>query len=318
MKTYKLLITLLLAQMLNLNAASDPVRLSGHVPSTAVSAATFLKDMDADTIVPLTFVLPLRNKSDLEAFIQRIQDPNNADYGKHLTPEEFVEKFAPAQEDYDYLIAYAKEHNLNVHKTHSNRLLLNVSGPAHAIEAAFNVHMHHYQKPNGRMFYAPNNDPEVSSEIASLLHSIVGLDNHAEWRTYNRQKHTTEVSSHAHPSGPGGGYSPSDLLTAYNLTSVSANGANQAIALFELGTYQASDINTYCSHFKLPAPQLKNILVDGGASGRIDAEVTLDIELALALAPQSLIYVYEGPNSDQGVLDTYNQIAVDNLAKQVS
>ena len=59
-------------------------------------------------------------------------------------------------------------------------------------------------------------------------------------------------------------------------------------------------------------------MVDGGSSSGIDPEVTLDIELAIALAPESQIYVYEGPNSDQGVLDTYNRIATDNLAKQVS
>ena len=99
---------------------------------------------------------------------------------------------------------------------------------------------------------------------------------------------------------------------------MSANGSNQSIALFELGSYLASDINAYTSHFGLPPAKLHNVLVDGGSSSGIDPEVTLDIELALALAPESQIYVYEGPNSDQGVLDTYNRIATDNLAKQVS
>ena len=72
------------------------------------------------------------------------------------------------------------------------------------------------------------------------------------------------------------------------------------------------------NYFGLPSAKLKNILVDGGSNSGIDPEVTLDIELAIALAPESQIYVYEGPNSNQGVLDTYNQIATDNLAKQVS
>ena len=107
-------------------------------------------------------------------------------------------------------------------------------------------------------------------------------------------------------------------MTAYNLTGVSANGSNQVIALFELGAYLASDITEYANYFGLPSPKLTNILVDGGSGSAIDAEVTLDIELAIALAPQSQIYVYEGPNSNQGVLDTYNRIATDNLAKQVS
>src|SRR5947207_6996005 len=40
---------------------------------------------------------------------------------------------------------------------------------------------------------------------------------------------------------------------------------------------------------------------------------------SLALAPgASKVIVYEGPNSDAGVIDTYNRMATDNLAKQLS
>ena len=47
--------------------------------------------------------------------------------------------------------------------------------------------------------------------------------------------------------------------------------------------------------------------------------MTLDIELQMALASgASKIVVYEGPNSGTGVIDTYNRIATDNLAKQIS
>jgi kumamolisin len=200
---------------------------------------------------------------------------------------------------------------------------LNVTGQAESIENAFNLRLHHYQKSDGRTFYAPDSDPNVPHSVASIIHGIVGLDNHAKWGTYHKRKPTkgvlnSEGSASAHPSGPGGGYSPSDLLTAYNLTQVPAKGSGQIIALFELGTYLATDINEYAKYFGLPSPKLHNILVAGGSSSGIDAEVTLDIQLALAVAPESQIYVYEGPNSNQGVLNTYNRIATDNLAKQVS
>ncbi|HEY2810504.1 MAG TPA: protease pro-enzyme activation domain-containing protein [Rhabdochlamydiaceae bacterium] len=321
---------MLLILALTLKAGAAPsdaasVRLSGHVPSKAVSEATFLKNLDPTTVVPLTFLLPLRNKEALDELIQRIQDPNDQQhYGKYLTPKEFAERFAPTQEDYDHLIAYAKSLGFTVTGKHSNRILLNVSGKAKSLESAFNLSLHHYQTSDGRTFYAPNNDPEVPPAIASIIHGIAGLDNHAVWHTYNRRKPTTEqilisdAASSAHPSGPSGGYSPNDLLLAYNLSGTSANGSGQIIALFELGSYLTSDIMTYANYFGLPAPKLKNVLVDGGSTSGIDAEVTLDIELALALAPQSQIYVYEGPNSGQGVLDTYNRIAIDNIAKQVS
>jgi kumamolisin len=327
MQTYFLryFISLLLLLALPTDAASQetlPVRLSGHVPTQTLSNATLLNHLDPATQLPVTFVLPLRNQAELEELVQRIYDPTDeSHYGKYLTPEEFAEQFAPTEEDYQTIIAYAKSLGLTIANTHPNRTLLNVSGPSGSLEAAFNLQLHQYQKPNGQTFYAPDNDPAVPASIASVIHSIVGLDNQAVRHTYHRRKGEflpSSITPNTHPSGPGGGYAPSDLLTAYNLTGVSANGSNQIIALFELAGYQASDITAYTNYFGLPSAQLTNILVDGGSGGATDAEVALDIELALALAPASKIYVYEGPNSDQGVLDTYNRIATDNAAKQVS
>lgn len=305
------------------------MRLSGHMPSKAVANAVFLENLNAAIDVPVTFILPLRHQEELEELVRCIHDPaDQQHYGKYLTTEEFVERFAPTQQDYDKVIAYAKELGLTVTNTHPNRTLLNVVGQAGSIETAFNLSLHQYQKPSGRKFYAPNNDPEIPVAIGSIISGIAGLDNHAVWHPHYRQKQTTigateelhvsKAGSQSFPSGPGGGYAPNDILIAYNLAGVSAHGSGQNIALFELGGYQASDINAYTNHFGLPAAKLRNILVDGGSGGGIDAEVTLDIELALALAPESLIYVYEGPNTNQGVLNTYNRIATDNTAKQVS
>jgi len=318
----------LLALTLQIGAApteTSSVRLSGHVPTKAVSHAKFLQNLDPETEVAVTFVLPLRNRDELEALVESLYDPNDEEhYGQYLTAEEFAERFAPTEEDYANVVAYVNSLGLTVQETHPNRTLLSVSGPSQAVEQAFNLHLQQYQKPNGRIFYAPDNDPEVPSPIASILHGVVGLDNHVVRHTYNRKKEKKEkivrghAASHAHPSGPQGGYSPNDLYTAYNLTGVSAKGSNQIIALFELGAYNPGDINEYTKYFGLPSPNLKNILVNGGSGSGIDPEVTLDIELAIALAPASQIYVYEGPNSDQGVLATYNRIATDNLAKQVS
>jgi len=304
---------------------SQLVRLPEHVPSKAIANAVLLKNLDSNAELPVTFILPLRNQKELEKLVVSIHNPADQQYGKYITSEEFVERFAPSQEDYDKVIAYTKTLGLTVTDTHPNRTLLNISGSSSSIEKAFNLSLHHYEKPNGRKFYAPDNNPEVPDTIASIISNIAGLDNHAVWHSYHIEKEKTEsvrflkaVSNSLYPSGPGGGYSPADLRLAYNLTGIPMSGAGQVIALFELAGYQASDINEYTKQFGLPPANLKNILVDGGSSSGIDAEVTLDIQLALALAPESQIYVYEGPNSNQGVLDTYNRIATDNIAKQVS
>ncbi len=299
-----------------------PVRLSYHVPIKALSRAMPLNRLDGSAHVPLTIILPLRNQQELEQLIARIHDPADQEhYGKYLTTAEFVERFAPTQADYDKVVAYVKGWGFTVDNKHANRTLLTLSSDAKSIESAFNLHLHEYMSPEGRKFYAPNNNPQVPSAIASVIKGIVGLDNHSKWKPYRQRKEMasgSSVGSRAFPSGPGGGFAPSDIVKAYNLSGMSANGSNQIIALFELAGYQASDINVYTDYFGLPAAKLTNVLVDGGSADGIDAEVTLDIELALALAPGSEIYVYEGPNSNQGVIDTYNRIATDNIAKQVS
>ena len=315
---------------LNIGVASDKtsdqstVRLSGHVPSKAVSQAVFIEHLDGNTPVLFTFVLPLRNQKALEQLIEQIYNPHDQQHhGKYLTSEEFIESFAPTKQDYDTVIAYANKLGLKVIGTHPNRILLNVSGPTKSIEASLNLKLNTYQQKNGRKFYAPDNEPTVPAAIASIINGIVGLDNASVWHTFNRRKDISidllnASSSLSFPSGPGGGYAPSDVKIAYNLNGVSANGSGQKIALFELGAYLATDITAYTSYFGLPTANLTNILVDGGSGGAIDPEVALDIELALGLAPYSQIYVYEGPNSGQGLLDTYNRIATDNIAKQVS
>lgn len=301
------------------------VRLPGHVPKQISTAKALIQPgVATDHPIPLTLVLPLRNQDQLNDFILRMNDPNDLEhFGKYLTTEQYIEKFAPTEEDYERIISYAEELGFTVTHKHANRLLLNVSGSAGLVESGFQLKLKSYMLKNGRYVFGPNQNPAVPVEIASIMKGIVGLDNVAVWRTYKKKGHSKEpIASHAgskaFPSGPGGGFSPSDLVQAYNLSTVSADGTGQKIALFELASYQTSDIRAYTTYFGLPTPKLQNILVDGGSGEGIDAEVTLDIELAIALAPQSTILVYEGPNSDRGVLDTYNRIATDNLAQQVS
>jgi kumamolisin len=299
--------------------ALDPssLVLSNNISIEATSHARLLGNVNVDRSIPVTFVLPLRNQEELESLIARMYDPSDALYKKYLSTSEFIERFSPTQEDYDKVIAYAKSLGMKVVTTHPNRTLLNVSGQVKSIEKAFNVQLSLFKSPGGRIFYAPNKNPEVPSSIASIIKTIVGLDNYNVWKPlYHKKEISLTAGSHAYPSGPSGGFAPGDIVKAYNISNT--DGTGQSIALFELASYQASDINTYTSQFGLPNANLTNVLVDGGSSSGIDAEVTLDIELALALAPNSQIYVYEGPNSNQGVLDTYNKIATDNLAKQVS
>ena len=102
------------------------------------------------------------------------------------------------------------------------------------------------------------------------------------------------------------------------MPSVSLTGTGQSVALFELDGYYASDVTEYEGQTGLPDVPLINILLDGfngipGSDG--DVEVTLDIDMAISMAPGiSAVYVYEGYIPD----DVINRIATDDLSHQIS
>src|SRR5208282_2600570 len=85
----------------------------------------------------------------------------------------------------------------------------------------------------------------------------------------------------------------------------------------ELDGYFPNDPVSYESLAGLPNVPLQNVLLDGfpGTPGFANGEVSLDIEMAIAMAPGlSQVIVYEG----YVPLDVINRIATDDLAKQAS
>ncbi len=310
------------------------VRLPGHVPAKAIAKAKWIERLDSKTEISLAFSLPLRNQPELDGLLKRIYNPTDPLYGHYLTSQEFTDRFGPTQSDYDTVAAYATSQGLKITGTHPNRILLDVSGTAAVIESVFGLHLNNYQGPDNRIFYAPDDDPQVPGSIASLIVGLIGLDNAAVRHTHSRRVSAEGFSPRSpQPKGTGTGIylRPSDILKAYNLTGVSAKGFGQTLGLFELASYTSSDVSAYASYFGLPTITLQNVLVDGGPTcgpppyayclcGHCgEDEVTLDIELQMALAQgASKIMVYEGPNTDAGTVDIYNRMATDNLAKQMS
>ena len=313
------------------SAAPSPgfLALPGHIPA-AVASAQPLAAVSPAQPVALALALPLHHQAELQDLLRGLSDPSDPRFGQFLTPEQFAARYSPTPEEYNRVIAYAQAMGLTVTATHANRTLLEVTAPAEQINRAFGLRLLTYRSQlNGRTFFAPDAEPQVPVALNGLVSGIVGLSN-ASLRTPHLREKTWSLitpaldpyaAGHETGSGPGGGLTPSDIKTAYNLSSVSQNGAGQTLALFELDGYTASDITAYETQFGLPKVPLQNVLLGGysGAAGSGAAEVTLDIELMTALAPgASKILVYEAPNSDAGVVAAYNQIATDNTAKEVS
>ena len=207
-----------------------------------------------------------------------------------------------------------------VHSVAANRMLIDASGSVATIERAFQTTLASYQV-NGRTVYAPTTEPSVPDSLTGMIVNIAGLDNVGVY-THAPIIQNSAAGPHA-GSGPGGGYTPSELRTAYDMNSLisSANGAGQTVAIFELDGYKPSDVNTYLSNYGLGSAKYSNVLVDGATNtaGAGAIEVELDMEVVSAIAPGATQKIYIGPNTTrQGVNDTYNKIVTDNIAKVTS
>src|SRR6266516_2982348 len=97
---------------------------------------------------------------------------------------------------------------------------------------------------------------------------------------------------------------------------LSIGGMANSVRLRPLNQHvvQKSDIDQYVKNNNLSAPSISTQLVDGATqtAGQGAIEVELDIEVVAAMAPKAAQIVYIGPNTTQGVNDTYNKIVTDN------
>ena len=170
--------------------------------------------MPASTRLNLAVGLPLRNAEALDRLLERIADPESADYRHYLTPEQFTEQFGPSEADYQSLIAFAESRGLKVTGTHANRMLLDLSGAVADIEKAFHVNMLFYQHPARGLFYAADREPSFDFSIHAL--DIAGLDNYEVPRPMSLSARAVgAVNPMVTGSGPSGLFIGNDFRAAY-------------------------------------------------------------------------------------------------------
>src|SRR6266705_3392989 len=294
--------------------------LSGHaVP--LIQQAHLVQNSNPTQQLNLSIGMRLRNSSDLDSLLSGIYDPNSSQYHHYLTPDQFNQFFAPTSDQVQQVVSYLQSQGMTVTSVAPNNLLIDATATVAQVQQAFSVQIKTYQAGN-HTFYANTASPSVPASISQLITSIGGLDNSVQYHPLYRRmiKH---IQNHDAALAAPGGFGPKDVSGAYNATPLQNAGIlgdNQSVALFELDGYQQSDVTQYFQTYGQATPNISNVLVDGfnGAAGQGAIEVELDMEVVGALAPHANQIVYEGPNTTQGLNDTYNQIVHDNKAHVVS
>jgi subtilase family serine protease len=318
------------AALFFLPAATAPAAqrtLSGSVPPVLARLALVpVSGLPSTNILNLAISLPVRDQAGLDLLLRQISDPASSNYQKYLTTAQFAAQFGASEQDYQAVVDFVQARGLTVTATHPNRLVLEVSGTAATVEAAFQIELKVFNHPTeARKFFAPTTEPVVSASLPIL--SIVGLENyylpHSRMipiRPASSSNQNNDIKPNVGSAPDGQSYMGSDFRKAY-APGVTLTGKGQSVGLLQFDGFNPGDIAAYAALIGLNnPPKVVVVPVNGGVPvpGSGNGEVCLDIEMVMSMAPGvSTIYVYEAPQATPWV-SLLSRMANDNRSRQLS
>ncbi len=326
---------------------SGPLRPIGSGPSVPQGAQP-IGQLPGSSALTVDVVLQPRDPAALATFATEVSTPGSSLFRHFLAPGQFASVFGPTGSTLGAVEASLRAAGLQPGPVSANHLSIPVHATAAQLSQAFSTGFRTYALPDGREVYSNTRVPSLPSSVAPLVQAIVGLDDVSLARPADVPQSATapgvpntaggglapQVAPQVVTGGPQpcsaavnassgtGAYTADQLASAYQFSSRYAagdEGAGQSIALFELAPNSTSDVAAYQSCFGTSA-SVSYTNVDGG-SGALSAdsiEPTLDIEDAIGLAPKASVDVYDGPNTGQGLYDTYSAIFNNDTSQVVS
>jgi kumamolisin len=295
--------------------------------------------VESGASITVTIVLKLRNAEQMESLLQAIHTPQSPQHGQFLTPQQFAAQFGPTAATVAQVTSHFQAHGFSV--TRSATAQLQVTGSVTAVEQEFGVQLYSYQvaasaqSPSLR-FHVPDRAPTVDATISDSVEGLLGLDTRP---SFHPNVASAPQLKPVHGSGRGaGGAAPNtpdppgawtviDFAQYYNADPLYAHGISglgQTIGIVTFAGFTPSDALAYWQSLGLnSAPnRIRQVNVDGGAGPPSDAagslETTLDVEQSGGVAPGAKVVVYQGPNTEQGGIDTYAKAVDQDVADTLS
>ncbi|HXB55404.1 MAG TPA: S53 family peptidase [Vicinamibacteria bacterium] len=296
-------------------------------------SAKVVGSVDPDLRVEITLQLRRRTGSQLEQRVSQMAT-QRLDERTYLTREELGRLGGAEQADISAIDAFAHDHNLSVSEVSIARRTVKLVGRVADLSTAFGVTLKRYRA--GAVSYRGRRGPiYLPKELAGVVERVLGLDDRPAVTPHyrvlrsvkGRQKGGQRKDS-AH--GSLRSFSPLEVAKLYNFPA-GLDGTGQTIGLIELNDvnnkgsatgagYSKTDLDSYFAGLGLATPNVNAVGVDGGANVpgpdlNADSEVTLDIEVAGAVAPKANIVVYFGTNTTDGFIQALTSAIHDDVRK---
>ncbi len=260
---------------------SSHVILSGSHREHPAGAA-FLGKPSPDEILQITCIL------------RRTGETPDAPAGR-VSHQQFERMHGANPADVTAIESFASEHGFSVVRIDPAARAVTLAGKFAALAEAFHADVD-IRRLGEHTFRSRQGSLWLHSSLEGRIVAVFGFDQRPVAATRHRMLPRAEQTV---------AYTPLQVAQAYHFPS--NKGANQTIALIELGGgFSNSDLTTYWQQLGLPAVSVTAVGVDGatnspsGDPASADGEVTLDIQVAGAVAPAARIAVYFTTNTEQG------------------
>ncbi len=259
-------------------------QLAGHfTPPISTAPVAAVAPADMPTTLAIGFE-PRGGIAALEADARSVSDPASPTFRQYLSPSTAAAVYSPTAAVYDPIAAWARNANFSLTEF-SNRLVIGLDGTIEDVEAAFHVNMYLALGPDGTQFYVPDREPSIDATVP--LFSVQGLD--------DRGPTTLGVGS-----GTQGSITSGDVRSAYaGCTSRRGAGELLGIAVVGKDNVDLNDITAYESNAGIPPVRVRTLALDKAARFSPALEPSLDVEMAIAIAPGlSGVDVIEGKRTN--------------------
>ena len=164
-----------------ITAAIDESRLTTLRGNThPLARPEFDRGAAPDSLPMLRMLLVLQRsqaqESALETLMEQQQDKSSPNYHAWLTPQQFGQQFGPADADIQTITSWLESHGFTVNRVSNGRTVIEFSGTAGQVRAAFHAEIHRYNV-NNEDHWANASDPQIPTALTPVVAGIDSLYN---------------------------------------------------------------------------------------------------------------------------------------------
>jgi subtilase family serine protease len=305
----------------------------------------------ADDTVEGELAFALRDPDGAVQLATAVSTPGDPLYGEHMTPKQWIARFAPRKADYRATLAYLRDNDLTITGTPRSRLFITFRGHVEQLEDLFATDLRRFRH-DGRIVVAPATAPSLPKRVAAAVSGVylgtsrtavqprtstpaaegdpVSLDGYRCSRFW-QQHSLTLPEAYGTTEFPTAncGYTGAQLRKAFGLKA-SMTGAGQTVAIVDAYASPTilSDFRTFAKRnggTPLTSATYRQIVPKRfydtdlcGGIGGWQGEQVLDVTAVHGIAPKATIQYVGAFNCGTGIDVAVSRILDDGLATIVS